>query len=285
MTIEKNRLRLGLIQLGLSLVRLKYEQEFIMKLKLVHPLMLASSLFIAGQANAATAIDPAALLGQAQAQAQASFDGLAEDLAVAAWMNPSNSAEPHSAGFIPVGVQIALESAFVDIDPAAAHWSQIGYTADVIPMPRLRASVGVPFGLDVGVMYLSATDLKLEMIGYEVRMAFGNYIPVPFLEANVRYHTSTLTAGELEIGNSGFAAMVGANLPFVKPYIEVGTLTSTSTPSGSLVAGPVVLAGSENTYTTTAIGAKLEFMFMVLNAELATVGDRTSTNVKLGFEF
>jgi len=29
----------------------------------------------------------------------------------------------------------------------------------------------------------------------------------------------------------------------------------------------------------------LEFMFMVLNAELATVGDRTSTNVKLGFEF
>jgi len=254
-------------------------------MKLVRPLMIASTLFIAGHANAATAIDPAALLGQAQAQAQASFDGLAEDLAVAAWMNPSNSAEPHSAGIIPVGVQIAVETALVDIDPTASHWAQIGYTESIIPLPRLRASVGVPFGLDVGVMYLSAADLDLEMIGYEVRMAFGNYIPVPMLEANVRYHTSTLTAGDMEIANSGFAAMIGANLPIIKPYIEVGTLTSTSTASGALVAGPVVLAGSEKTYTTTAIGAKLELAFFIINAERATIGDRTSTNVKLGFEF
>ncbi len=254
-------------------------------MKLVRSLMIASTLLVAGQANAATAVDPTALLNQAQAQAQSSFDGLAEDLAVAAWMNPSNSAEPHSAGLIPVGVQIAIESALVDIDPAAAHWSTIGYTESILPLPRLRVSVGVPFGLDVGMMYLSATDLELEMTGYEVRMAFGNYIPVPMLEANVRYHTSTLTAGDMEIANSGFAAMFGANLPIIKPYIEFGTLTSTSTASGALVSGPVVLTGSENTYTTTAIGAKLELAFFVINAEVATIGDRTSTNVKLGFEF
>ncbi len=254
-------------------------------MKIVRSLVLASSVVFAGQAYAVTAVDPTALLNQAQVQAQASFDGLTEDLAAAAWMNPSNSAEPHSAGIIPVGVQIAVEAAILDIDKTASHWSQIGYTEDILPMPRLRASVGIPFGLDVGVMYLSAADLNLDMIGYEVRMAFGNYIPVPMLEANVRYHTSTLTAGDLEVSNSGFAAMIGANLPVIKPYIELGTMTATSTPSGALVSGPVVLVGNEKSYSTRALGAKIELAFFMINAEMATIGDKTSTNVKLGFEF
>ncbi len=255
-------------------------------MKIVRPLMIVSSLFISGQAYAG-AITPQDLLGQAQAQAQASYEGLSDDLAAAAWMNPSNSAEPHSAGLIPVGVQIAVETALLTIDQNDPQWAAIGgVTTDTIPLPRLRASVGIPFGLDVGAMYLSSSTLDIELTGVEARMAFGNYIPVPMLEANIRYHTSTLTIGsDMEIKNTGFAAMVGANLPFIKPYIEVGTVKSTSTPSGALVSGAVALSEYETTNTTTALGAKIEFAFIVINAELAKVGDKKLTNVKLGFEF
>jgi hypothetical protein len=248
-------------------------------MKLVRPLMIASTLLIAGQAQAAsTSITPADIL----AQGQATFNALSDDMAAAAWMNPSNSAEPHSAGLIPVGVQVAVETALLSIDKAAPQWAAMNIGVDTIPVPRLRVSVGIPFGLDVGAMYLSSSTLNVDLTGVEARMAFGNYIPVPMLEANVRYHTSTLTVGsDMEVKNTGFAAMIGANLPIIKPYIEVGTVTSTSTPQGSLS----VFSVYETTNTTTAVGAKVELAFFVINAEYAKVGDKDLTNIKLGFEF
>jgi len=245
-------------------------------MKIVRPLIIASSLFIAGQAQAATAINTTKL-----PLVQSTYTAFAQDLAAAAWMNPSNSAEPHSSGIIPVGVQIAVEVAGLKIDPNAAQWSAIGYTESTIPMPRLRLSVGIPFGLDVGYMTLSSKDLDIDLKGYEARMAFGNYIPVPMLEANLRFHTSTLTAGDVEVKNTGFAAMIGANLPIIKPYIEVGTVKSTSSGAG-VFAG---LNQLDESNSTMALGAKLELAFFVINAETAKVGDKALTNIKLGFEF
>ncbi len=250
-------------------------------MKIVRSFMVVSSLLVAGQAQSAT-VTPADIANQVAAVKQSAYTGLTQDLAAAAWMNPSNSAEPHSAGIIPVGVQVGLEVAGLEIDPNATHWSLMGITESKLPLPRVRLSVGIPFGLDVGYMKMSASGLDLT--GYEVRMAFGNYIPVPMLEANVRYHTSTLSVGDadsIEVKNSGFAAMIGANLPIVKPYIEVGTTKSTSTGSGSFSG----LTELDESNTTTALGAKVEFAFIVLNAELAKVGDKKLTNIKFGFEF
>jgi len=246
-------------------------------MKIVRPLIIASSLFIAGQAQAATAIDPAALA----TQSQLTYTAFTQDISAAAWMNPSNSAEPHSSGIIPVGVQIAVEVAGLKINPSDAQWAAIGYTESTVPMPRLRISAGIPFGLDVGYMYLNSTALKINLKGYEARMAFGNYIPVPMLEANVRVHTSTLTAGDVEVKNTGFAAMIGANLPIIKPYIEFGTVKSTSSASGALAS----FAQLSETNSTMALGAKLELAFFVINAEMAKVGSKELTNIKLGFEF
>jgi len=247
-------------------------------MKIVRPLIIASSLFIAGQAQAASTIDPAALKGQLQT----TYTAFTQDIAAAAWMNPSNSAEPHSAGIIPVGVQIAVEVAGLKIDPNDAQWSSIGYTDSTVPMPRLRLSAGIPFGLDVGYMYLNSNTLDINLKGYEARMAFGNYIPVPMLEANVRVHTSTLTAGDVEVKNTGFAAMIGANLPIVKPYIEVGTVKSTSSATGALSG---LFTQLDESNSTMALGAKVELAFFVINAEMAKVGDKSLTNIKLGFEF
>jgi len=223
-------------------------------------------------------ISPADILSQGQT----SFDGLSSDLAAVTWMNPGNSAESHSAGLIPVGVQVALELTSLSIDSNDSHWNAMSYNLDVVPVPRLRISAGIPFGLDVGYMYLSSADLDIDMTGLEVRMSFGNYIPVPMLEANVRYHTSTLTAGsDMEIKNTGFAAMIGGNFPIVKPYIEFGTVTSTSTPSGSLG----VLASYEEKNTTMAIGVKAQLALFVLNVEQSKFGDKDLTTIKVGLEF
>lgn len=255
-------------------------------MKAIQSLVVASSLLFAGQAHAASAITPADILGAVQADAQASFNALSDDLAAATWMNPSNSAESHSAGIIPVGIQAAVEVTGLSIDTTDPHWAAMGVDVDTLPVPRLRISAGIPFGLDVGFMYLSSSELEIDMTGVEVRMAFGNYIPVPMLEANVRYHQSSLTAGsDMEVENTGYAVMVGANLPIFKPYIEVGSVTSTSTPLGQLISGPIVLTEYETTETTMAIGAKIELALFIINLEKSTVGDKDLMTVKLGFEF
>ncbi|MDX8383595.1 MAG: hypothetical protein R8M45_05900 [Ghiorsea sp.] len=252
-------------------------------MKMIRTLFAVSALLFAGQAHSA-AITPADLLGQATAKAQASFNGLGDDLAAATWMNPSNSAEAHSAGLIPVGVQIGLELATLTIDPNAPQWSSMsgGFTDTTLPFPRVRLSVGIPFGLDFAYMTLSSSDLDIDLTGYEGRFALGSFIPVPFMEANVRYHQSTLTVGnDMEISNSGFAAMIGADFPIVKPYIEFGTVSSTSTPSGALS----VLAEHSTDRSTLTYGAKIQLMFLVLNLEQSTVGDQELTTAKLAFEF
>ncbi|MDX8387359.1 MAG: hypothetical protein R8M46_02350, partial [Ghiorsea sp.] len=168
---------------------------------------------------------------------------------------------------------------------STADWTAVG-VKDIpssLPVPRLRISAGIPFGLDLGYMISKVPDSNVEMKGFEARMAFGNYIPVPMLEANIRYHRSSLTGiTDLEIKNSGFAAMVGANLPIFKPYLEVGRVTATSTPSGALVP---LLTEYETTHSTLAIGAKIELALFIINLEKSKVGDRDLTTVKLGFEF
>ncbi|MDQ6988983.1 MAG: hypothetical protein Q9M19_03800 [Mariprofundaceae bacterium] len=246
-------------------------------MKKIQVLLAASVLFWSGHVYAASFnIDPAGL-GQTQ------FNALADDLGAATWMNPSNSAEPHSAGLIPVGVQVALEVSSLSLDSNAAHWNLVGVNnVDILPMPRLRLSAGIPFGLDLSYMVLSLPNSNFEMSGFEGRMAFGNYIPVPFLEANIRYHRSSLTGiPGMEVSNYGFAAMIGADTPIVKPYIEFGSVTSTTTPSGALSA----LASHETTQSTFTLGAKLQFALFILNAETSTVGDKDLTSLKLGFEF
>jgi len=251
-------------------------------MKRIHTLLVAASLVAAGQAQAAT-VTPADIANQVAAVKQTAYTGLAQDLAATAWMNPSNSAEPHSSGILPFGVQAAVELTGLKIDPAAKHWSLMGITDSTLLFPRLRVSAGIPFGLDVGYMKMATSGLDLT--GYEVRMAFGNYIPVPMLEANVRYHTSTISVSDaadgIEVKNSGFAAMIGANLPIVKPYVEFGTVKSTSTGTGSF-AGLTELDETNSTFT---LGAKVELAFLVINLEKSTVGSKDLTTVKLGFEF
>ena len=247
-------------------------------MKFLKTLFAVSAVLYAGQAQAATLnINP---LNYAQSQ----FDALSDDLGAATWMTPSNSAEAHSAGIIPVGIQAAVEITGLKIDETQPHWQNSGATGlgGTLPVPRVRISAGIPFGVDLGYMVSQVPDSNIKMTGIEGRFGFGKFIPVPMLEANVRYHQSSLTGiPDMEIKNSGFAAMFGANLPIVKPYIEFGTVTSTSTPSGSLA----LLSEHKTTNSTTAIGAKVELAFFVINVEKATVGDKDLTSLKVGFEF
>ncbi|MDQ6993503.1 MAG: hypothetical protein Q9M31_08505 [Mariprofundus sp.] len=213
---------------------------------------------------------------------QTTFDALANDLSAAIWMNPSNSAEPHSAGFIPVGFQVGVEATSMSIDQNA--WSNLGVSTGSIVVPKLRVSAGIPFGLDFSLMYTAIPSSNIKVTGYEGRMAFGEMIPLPFIEFNIRAYQSKMTGvPELSIKDSGFAAMLGADFPIIKPYVEVGQVKSTATPSG---LSAVAFKEFSKTSTTAAVGVKLTFIpFVIINAEYAKVDKKSLYTFKFAGEF
>ena len=229
----------------------------------------------------AVTVDPLLLLNQGQPL----FDGLAKDLSAASWMPSQNSAEPHSDGIIPVGFQVGVEVGLLSIDKNAAHWQILNPSGDAstLPIPKLRASLGIPFGLDVGISYLDVPSANLSMIGYEGRMAVGKYIPVPLLDANIRVFKSSLKAGsEISVESQGFAVMAGLDFPLAKPYVEFGTMKSTVTPNGVLGLVFNEVTTNESTY---AMGVKVNLMLIAFNVEQAKIGSNDITTVKVAFEF
>ncbi|OIO60995.1 MAG: hypothetical protein COX57_06260 [Alphaproteobacteria bacterium CG_4_10_14_0_2_um_filter_63_37] len=265
-------------------------------MKIVRTAALASMAGLAFSAPAHAGnfnINPQDLLAAAQATAQANFEGLSDDLAAAIWMNPSNSAEPHSDGIIPVGFSVGAELSMLKVDNNASHWAALtaaspGLTVPAyVPAPKLRASAGIPFGIDAGIMIVQIPNSNVKVTGFEGRFSIGQFIPVPMLEANIRAYQSKLTGiTDYTLTDQGVALMVGLDLPFVKPYAEVGQMKATSTPSGALTSGLVALSEYSKTVTTTTIGVKITAIpLLTLTGEVAKVGSKSLTTVKLAVEF
>jgi len=251
-----------------------------MKMKKIHGVLLAGTMMMAGTQASAAAFSIQGL----KAIGQANFQSISDDLGAAIWMNPSNSAEPHSAGLIPVGFQVGVEATSLQVNSAAWNALNNGNQSGMV-IPKLRISAGIPFGLDFSYMYTSVPQSNIKITGYEGRIAFGSMIPLPMVEFNVRAYQSKLTGvTELSVKDTGFAAMLGADLPIFKPYIEVGQVQSTSTPQGA--AATAGLKEYKKTSSTMAIGAKVSiFPFLNLTGEYATVGSKKLYTVKLAAEF
>ena len=248
-------------------------------MKKVSGVLLATSMLVAGTQASAAAFNVQGLTGLSQAQ----FQTLSDDLSAAVWMNPSNSAEPHSAGIIPVGFQVGVEATSLKLDSTA--WQAMNNSSlSSVVIPKLRISAGIPFGLDFSYMYTSVPSSNIKITGYEGRIAFGEMIPMPMVEFNVRAYQSKLSGvNELSVKDSGYAAMLGADLPIIKPYIEFGQVKSTATPNGVATA---VFTEYQKTSTTTAIGAKLTvFPLVIMNAEYAMMGSKKMYTLKFAAEF
>jgi len=248
-------------------------------MKKIHGVLLAGTMMLAGTQASAAGVSLQGLKNATTIQ----FQGISDDLGAAVWMNPSNSAEPHSAGIIPVGFQVGVEATSLQLNSSA--WTQTNTSQSSMVIPKLRISAGIPFGLDFSYMYTAVPQSSIKITGYEGRIAFGSMIPLPMVEFNVRAYQSQLTGvNELSLKDTGFAAMLGADLPIFKPYIEMGQVQSTSTPQGLAATGG--LKEYKKTSTTMAVGAKVSiFPFLNLTGEYATVGSKKLYTIKLAAEF
>ncbi len=229
-------------------------------------------------------IDLTGLAAQTQAQAQSNFRLLSEDLGSALSYKAVAPAEPLGL----TGFDIGLELSATKMSNAEKWKAAVsgGKAIDTLPVPKLHVHKGLPFDIDVGVVYTSIPTTNIKLIGGELRYAIiAGDIALPAVAIR---GTMTKLSGvsNLAFDTKGLELTVSKGFAMLTPYASVGQVWTTSDPSACLTAAPTVCLKKEDfQQTKMEVGANLNLGLMNLALEGDKTGDSTTYSLKLGFRF
>lgn len=208
---------------------------------------------------------------------QGDFDTLIDEMGTAIAYNPISPAEPLGT----LGFEIGMAVTNVKIDKSV--WSQAvsdGSAPSSLPVPRLLARKGLPFGFDIGLSRIGVPGSNIAVNGLEVRKAIleGSTVTPA---VSVLVHGSKLTGvSDLDLSTYGVDVGISKGFAMLTPYAG---------------AGQVWIKGSENvgfslddrktnitrSYAGIRIGF-LPFMNLVAQVDFADVNSY-SLRLNVGF--
>jgi hypothetical protein len=209
--------------------------------------------------------------------AQDAFKAFSEDMTAALSYKAITPAEPLGITGFDIGLELSATSMSNADDWVGAVSG--GDAIDTLPVPKLHAHKGLPFGIDVGLMYTAIPTTNIKLIGGEVRYSFvsGN-VAIPAIA--IRGTMTTLSGVEdLSFSTKGLELTVSKGFVMLTPYAGVGSVWATSDPN---VAN---LEKEDIQQTKTYIGVNINFGLVNLAFEGDKTGDNTSYSGKLGFRF
>jgi hypothetical protein len=135
--------------------------------------------------------------------------------------------------------------------------------------PKIHAQKGLPFGIDVGLVYSEIPGTNIQYIGGEVKYAIiSGGVLLPALAIRGSY-TQLMGVTQLDFKTYGLEVTAskgfGVGLKII-PYASIGQHWADSTPK-SLPAG-VQLNNESFSLTRCAVGAKLQMLLFALTAEV-----------------
>ncbi len=244
----------------------------------------ATLLLSAPFAHAASKdIDLSGITNQSLAQAQNTFRLLSEDLGSALSYKAVAPAEPLGLTGFDVGLEVSATKM-----SNADQWKNAsgGKAIDTLPVPKLHVHKGLPFDIDVGVVYAMAPTTNIKLIGGELRYAIiAGDIALPAVAIR---GTMTKLSGvdNLTFDTKGLELTVSKGFAMLTPYASVGQVWTTSDPSACLTAAPTVCLKKEDfQQTKMEVGANLNLGLMNLALEGDKTGDSTTYSLKLGVRF
>jgi hypothetical protein len=151
---------------------------------------------------------------------QAQFDAMAEDAGLAVSYAAAAPAEPLGFPHFDVGV----EATATKINPNDAHWSAVfnGDAPSYLLVPKLRARMGLPFGIDIGAIYSTIPYVKAGLLGGEVKWAaYKGSVVMPAIALRGTY-TTTLNVDELKMETYSADISISKGFLVFTPYAGVG---------------------------------------------------------------
>jgi hypothetical protein len=194
---------------------------------------------------------------------QSMFSDLSEQLGLAVAYHPLAPAEPLGL----LGFDIGIEITASDIDENEAFWTDINSDLpSYLPFPKLHAQKGLPFGIDLGLVYTQVPSSNIGMWGGEVKWAIlKGTIASPALALRGSY-TTLFGVDNLDVSTYGADLSISKGFGPFTPYAGIGQIAiKTGTDALSDVGVP--LSDESVSATHGFIGAKLSFLMLSLVAE------------------
>jgi len=191
-------------------------------------IIAVSLLMIAGAANAA---DLSFISGLAQGQ----FKDLSKEAGAA--LSYKNLAPAAPLGL--TGFDIGVEVTAVDINSGSVYWqAAFNNNPNDVPsllyIPKIRARKGLPFGIDIGVMYSKVPDSNVQLYGGEISKAIlDGTAATPALGVRATY-TKLAGVNDIDLQTVGVDASISKGIFFLTPYAGVGGVWTDSKAKGNL---------------------------------------------------
>lgn len=150
---------------------------------------------------------------------------------------------------------------------------------DTLVIPTLRAHKGLPFGIDIGLMYAKVPSSNISYTGGELRWAIiGGNAVMPAIA--VRGSLTKLSGvDQLKLDTQGADVSISKGIAMFTPYAGVGRTRITSTPN---VGG---LTEEKFSLTKVFAGVGLNLALVNLNFEYDKTGDVKAYSAKFGLRF
>jgi hypothetical protein len=196
----------------------------------------------------------------------ADVDDLIKELGVVIAYNPVAPAEPRGLVGFDAGVSVSL----VNIDTNL--WNQAVADGDApssLPVARIHAQKGLPFGIDIGLMYILVPSSNVNVLGGEVRKAIlEGGMATPALSVSAHY--SRLSGvDQLDLYTGGIGVAVSKGFLIFTPYAGVDQLFVRGNEKAGLGIGH-----SNSTPVRADVGVKialLPILNIVAQADFSTV--------------
>lgn len=208
--------------------------------------------------------------------AQSQFRLFSEDVGAALSYHGQIPAEP--LGITGFDIGIAVTSA--DLARFGSYASAFDAGAEnTLYLPTLRVHKGLPFGIDIGLMYAKVPSSNIKYTGGELKWAIidGNTVlPAVAVRGSL---TKLSGVDQLSLDTQGFDVSVSKGLAMFTPYAGLGRVRTTSTPNvGGLV---------EEKFSQTKVfaGVGLNMALVNLNFEYDKTGEVKSYSAKFGLRF
>ena len=210
---------------------------------------------------------------------QGEFKNLTKELGSAIAYRNLAPAEPLGI----TGFDIAAQTSAISIENNSSYWEKAtGSDApDYITYPSLRLRKGLPFGIDIGVMYTDVYDTDIQVYGAELSKAIlEGSVATPALGVRATY--SKLNGiDDFDLQTAGIDATISKGFLFLTPYAGGGMLWVDGKYNGSAAS----LSDESFWQSRGFIGLKispLPFVNITAEAEYAV---RPIYSLKLGIGF
>ena len=213
------------------------------------------------------------------------FKTLSEDFGSALSYKAVSPAAP-LGGLIGFGFDIGIGVSSTDISKSAAVLDKATGTSTGLKtmiIPKLHATIGLPFGIDVGVFTSAVPSTNIKLTGAEMKIALvkgGVATPAIAIRGAV---TKMSGVDQLAFDTKSVDLSISKGFTIFTPYAGIGQVWVNSKANVAGSGGAVLDASF--TQSKLFVGGNLNFGLSNLALEGDKTGDATSYSVKFGFRW